>query len=386
MSPFNKTPVSDQYNLSIQQEIFRNTVVQVAYAGNKANHLATQREADTAIPIILPNGQPFYPGGAPRRNPAWNGIIMVESNANSDYNSLMVTLRRQSSSGFVGQIFYTFSKAMDEASNTGASESLRSPAALLDPNNLGRDWGLADFDSRHSVVANFSYPLPFRARSKAMGTVVNGWTFDGIGTFTAGQPFAARLASSVSRDLSSQLSERPDLKPGASQNPNHSDNVNTPMNLPDYLQTGASRRQYTTLQANSILSPNALNSFRFAFNRTRTFLNQAIIPDPGPQLDIIPGQPFGTIQVGAIIANGTRPITQLGTNNGKGAYRWWYNVFEWADDFNYVRRKHSLKTGVDMIRLRDNSYIEENNRELIPSPRSLLFWQVHPPACSQERL
>ena len=44
---------------------------------------------------------------------------------------------------------------------------------------------------------------------------------NGIGTFTAGLPFSARLASSVSRDLASTLAERPDLKPGATQNPNH---------------------------------------------------------------------------------------------------------------------------------------------------------------------
>src|SRR5262249_22213216 len=33
MAPVNKTPVVDQYNLSIQQEIYGNTIVQVAYAG-----------------------------------------------------------------------------------------------------------------------------------------------------------------------------------------------------------------------------------------------------------------------------------------------------------------------------------------------------------------
>src|SRR5262249_12982178 len=48
MSPLIKTPVNDQYNVSIQHEIFKNTLVQVAYAGNKANHLVEERETDTA--------------------------------------------------------------------------------------------------------------------------------------------------------------------------------------------------------------------------------------------------------------------------------------------------------------------------------------------------
>jgi carboxypeptidase family protein/TonB-dependent receptor-like protein len=221
MDPIEKTPVTDQYNVSIQQELFRNTVLQVSFAGNKANHLETGREADTPIPTILPNGQPFYPAGAPRRNTAWNGILLSATNANSVYNSLTVTLRKQTSSGFVGQIFYTFSKAMDNSTPTNTSDSQRAPTDTLDPANLGRDWSLAEFDSRHAVVFNFSYPIPFRAGSKALGAVVNGWTINGIGTFTAGLPFTARLAASVSRDLAGSLVERPNLKPGASQNPNH---------------------------------------------------------------------------------------------------------------------------------------------------------------------
>ncbi|OFV97502.1 MAG: hypothetical protein A3F68_03825 [Acidobacteria bacterium RIFCSPLOWO2_12_FULL_54_10] len=224
-TPFNKTPVNDQYNLSLQHEIFRNTVVQVAYAGNKANHLVSRRDTDTPIPTILPDGRKFFPPGAPRRNPAWAGITTYEAATNSHYNSVTVTLRRQSSSGFLGQIFYNFSKAMDEGSSMLGSDSARSASALLDPEDRARDWGLSDFDSRHNVVLNFSYPVPFRASSKALGAVVNGWTLDGIGTFTAGLPFTARLASSVSRNLANNFAERPDLKPGASQNPNQGTSV-----------------------------------------------------------------------------------------------------------------------------------------------------------------
>jgi carboxypeptidase family protein/TonB-dependent receptor-like protein len=237
MPPVDKVPVNDQYNVSLQQEIFRNTVVQVAYAGDHSNHLFGDREADTAIPTIcpaapcpagLPGGTKYFPAGAPRLNPAWAGIRLYSFNSNSVYNSVTVTLRRQSSSGFVGQIFYTFSKAMDEGSNGTTSDSVRSPSALLDPANRARDWGLSEFDSRHAVVANFSYPVPFRAGSNALGAVVNGWTLDGIGTFTAGLPFTARLAAAVSRDLSTQFSERPDLKPGASQNPNSGTSAGCP--------------------------------------------------------------------------------------------------------------------------------------------------------------
>jgi hypothetical protein len=84
---------------------------------------------------------------------------------------------------------------------------------------LAQDWGLSDFNSKHAVVANFSYQLPFRVDSKFAGAAVNGWTFDGIGTFTSGMPLTPRLSSSVSRDDSTQFVERPNLVPGFSNNP-----------------------------------------------------------------------------------------------------------------------------------------------------------------------
>lgn len=229
-APFLKTPVNYQYNLSIQQELFKNTVVEIAYAGNKANHLVSQREADTSVPTFcdsslancpsgLPDGTTYYAPGAPRINPVWAGIRLLDTNANSYYNSGTVTLRRQFANGLQGQVFYSFSKAMDEVSASNNGESAQSPTALLDPRDISRDWGLSNFNATHVVVGNFSYALPFRTQAKALGRVANNWTFSGIVTVSSGQPFTLRLASAVSRDQSSVLTERPDLRPGFSSNP-----------------------------------------------------------------------------------------------------------------------------------------------------------------------
>ena len=132
------------------------------------------------------------------------------------------------------------------------------------------------------------------------------------------------------------------------------DSLNAPQSIPPLVQILGSRRQYTTLQANSILGPKVLNNFRFAYNRTSNSLDQRFIPDPGPQLAIIPGQPFGAIAIGALITN-ARAITQLGGNSGSGASTYAYSIFEWGDDFSYIAGKHTLKTGVDIQRLRDNA-------------------------------
>jgi hypothetical protein len=233
MNPHQKTPVNDQYNLSIQQEVFKNTMVQVAYAGNRASHNETQIEGDMAASVIcstalsncpagVPDGAPYYPANSPRVNPAFAGLRYYQSNGVSEYDSVTFTLKHQSSSGLQGQIYYTFSKGLDDASVESSAEGLRSGQSIMYPGNYGLDWGLSDFDSKHSVVGYFTYPLPFRVDSRVLGTVVNGWKWDGIFTATSGLPFTAFLSASQSRNLSTAgLVERPNLNPGFSNNPTH---------------------------------------------------------------------------------------------------------------------------------------------------------------------
>jgi len=72
--------------------------------------------------------------------------------------------------------------------------------SLWDPFDRQRVYGLSDFYARHAVLANVSYSVLFRAGSKAVGAVVNGWTLDGIVTLQLGMPFTPRLNARVSRD------------------------------------------------------------------------------------------------------------------------------------------------------------------------------------------
>lgn len=231
--PSQKIPENIQYNLSIQREILKNTMIQVSYIGNRAEHLITETEGDGAAPIIcstalsncpagVADGQPFYPKGAARQNPAWNGIRYYQSNGNSEYDAGTILLRHQSASGLTGQIFYTFSKALDTDSTDSPGASLRSAQSIMYSADYARDWGLADFNSKHDLVANFTYPLPFRSESRFVGTIISGWRLDGIASFESGQPFTPLLATSNSRNLSTAgIADRPNLIPGFSNNPTH---------------------------------------------------------------------------------------------------------------------------------------------------------------------
>ena len=314
-APIMKTPVSDQYSLSIQHEIFKNTVVEIAYAGDEASHLEMQREGDTPIPTILANGQEFFPAGAPRRNPTWAGIHYYSMDGKSNYNSLTATLRRQFSSGFQGQIFYTYAKALDNTSSVNSTDSQRSPNAILDAANPSRDWGLSDTDFRQALVYNFSYLLPFRASSKALEAVVSGWTLESIGTFTTGHPFTARLSKNVSQDQNSTLADRPDLVLGASNNPNHAASigcpgfaVGTPLGNADHWFdpcsfTSPLAGTYGDVGRNTIIGP-GLEDVDFGLEKRFTLRNEVNATFKTEVFNIFNHANFGLPTATALVASG----------------------------------------------------------------------------------
>jgi hypothetical protein len=231
LAPYQKTPTNYQYNVSIQQELWRNTVAQVAYAGNGAHHLLTEVEADSATPTVcgagncpagVPSGALYYPAGAARRNPAFNGIRWYQSNGDSSYNSISFSIRHQSVKGLQGQIFYTYAKAMDDSSNTSPGESLRSPQSAMNPENPKLDWALSDFNAKHVVVGNMSYAIPYHPQSHVLDLVAGGWSVNAITSFSSGLPFTALLATNNSRNLTTAgQADRPNLVPGATNNPTH---------------------------------------------------------------------------------------------------------------------------------------------------------------------
>jgi hypothetical protein len=223
-TPTEKTPDVYQYNLSIGQEIAKNTVLQVAYAGSQGRHLETEREADTFTPTFIDGNpaDPYYPAGSPRLNPNFSDIQQIQMNGNSSYNSVTVSLHTRTSKGLEGQIAYTYAKSLDDSSTDSASDSDRSDQNVLNPFDLRQDWGLSDFNVKHAVVGNLVYPLPFRAASRALGAVVNDWKLDGIATVQTGMPFTARITGAGPSQFDGNITNnpfRPNLIPGASNNP-----------------------------------------------------------------------------------------------------------------------------------------------------------------------
>jgi hypothetical protein len=225
-----KEPTKIQYNLTLQQQVMKNTVLEVAYIGSESHYLQRSGEWNPSTP--LPDGtfpnlpstcKPSNPNCLTiqknRINPNFASLPTYRFDGNADYNALQVILRRRSVSGLQYQVFYTYSHSIDTKSTIAGGESRQEANTVLDFLHPGRDRGRSSFDARHNLVPTITYPFPFRFQHKALGLIAGGWTVNGIGTFRTGEPFTERVGTNVSRNGDRWSPDRPNLNPGFSNNP-----------------------------------------------------------------------------------------------------------------------------------------------------------------------
>jgi len=213
ISEFPHNPYVQQWSMSVQRELARNTTLEVNYVGNKGTHLLNRINIGQGLPpsdvafcnaqdssgayINLKNGD--CPASA--RRPFQNittGLGFLDSmwNGYSNYNAGNVKLERRSSSLALVAV-YTWAKSTDDKSAAAGVGGTNAFAGHMDEHNPRLDHGLSDFDVKHRFVTSLVYQLPFgRGKkfggnmNKAADMAVGGWQVTAITTFQKGFPFS----------------------------------------------------------------------------------------------------------------------------------------------------------------------------------------------------
>ena len=214
-----KTPTMYHYNVSFQQQLTKNNMVEVALVGSRGVNLLRNYEGNTAYPVVQPDGSYFYPPGAPTRNPNFGPIFVLTSDAHSWYKSVQVRWVRQLSGGLQFQASYTGAKSEDEASNLQRGQGRNSPSFTQIPDRPDLDKGYASFHVAHAVSASAVYELPRVSGPRVLAAIVNGWQVGGILRAQSGTPFTAETGFNRSRDGSTTVADRPNVRAGQSDNP-----------------------------------------------------------------------------------------------------------------------------------------------------------------------
>jgi Carboxypeptidase regulatory-like domain len=215
----NKLPYAEHFNLSIQRELSKSTVLTLAYVGTEGHRLITQREAnpgDAALCMQLnaegaidttagtpgcgpgnendvfqrPDGSFVYSTRNKILNPNFcpgsalqvcfgSGNTNTLTAANSIYNAAQITVERKAND-FTFLAAYTFAKGLDDSSAFNDLVNFQDP-------KLSR--GLSSSDITHNFVVSYVWAIPFdRAFGNAPKRLTQGWQIQGITRFSTGFP------------------------------------------------------------------------------------------------------------------------------------------------------------------------------------------------------
>jgi hypothetical protein len=254
VDPHLQNPRTGKWNLSLQRELWSQTVLTLAYTGSRGVHLVSRFEYVRPEPVRLDDGRWFYPPGGEIMNPSFARLNWYSTGSSSHYHGMQVGLHRRTSAGLRVGAAYTFAKSTDTSSANWAGEA--GDTTIMTPFDIRLDRALSNFDVRHNLIVDFSYDLPFGQNlSGVSGALVKGWQLAGI--FQAMSGFPETITSD--RRLTHPLifsGGRPDLVPGASNNP--------VLGGPDqYFDVNAFAPQQTgfhgTLGRNTLIGPGLLN-------------------------------------------------------------------------------------------------------------------------------
>jgi hypothetical protein len=198
----NQLPYAEDYNLSIEREVAKATVLTLAFVGTQGHKLISQTDANPgsaslcsqlnalgATPTCgpygeqtvytLPNGQTVA-GTRTTLGPAFGASNTLTANiANSNYNSLQISLERKASDvSFL--VAYTYAKAIDNASAFGD---------WVNYSNYRLSRSLSSYDEMNNLVASYNWAIPFNKWfSGGPSRLTSGWNISGISRFASGFP------------------------------------------------------------------------------------------------------------------------------------------------------------------------------------------------------
>jgi hypothetical protein len=194
-------PRSTNFNLNVQYQIDKATVMTIGYVGTIARHLegAYNLNAAGQAPGINPVAAAagctdsnvwYVPACAATfpYNPAVYGNIGIQTtDLSSNYNSLQASVNRRFSNGLQFQASYTWSRYFDYTSSLENS-AFNGPG--FNALNFAQNYGPSANDAPQRLVASWTYVLPFYKFGHHWKRLTDDWQLNGIATFQSGFPVA----------------------------------------------------------------------------------------------------------------------------------------------------------------------------------------------------
>ena len=118
--------------------------------------------------------------------------------------------------------------------------------------------------------------------------------------------------------------------------------------VPGFPAFHLARNQYGTVQDRTTFGPEWINELRFGVNRT-TASSSIDNTHPGLSISLVPGRPFGMIDIAGMSLLGNSPVFPIGDFS---------TVYQVQDQLSRTIGRHTLKFGVEFRRLQNNGTLD----------------------------
>jgi len=201
-----KVEYNEVWNLSLEREIGRSTVLSVAYIGSRTVHA----DSSTVLNVPLPG-----PGNISARRPVpqLSQFNTIRWDGWATYNALAVDIKRRFSRDLTFDANWTWSHSIDDASDPGATlNEANLPQNVYDRSS---EKASSSFDHRHRAAISLVYQIPAPSNTRWIKAVLGQWQTGSYFTAQSGAPFTINISSDQAN-----IGAGPAQRPNASGNPN----------------------------------------------------------------------------------------------------------------------------------------------------------------------
>ena len=217
-----KIPRIYEWNLTIQQELASNWLVQVGYVGTKSNNLYDHESSNlnqplqpadinfTSDPTLDPLGTGNYGRPYFSVRPGLTTVLPLDiARLSMFYNAFQASAEHRFSNGFNVLAAYTYAKSV------GTADGNVQQCDVQNAHNIAAEKGPNTPDFRHRLTVSYVYDLPY-GKGKHFGGSASGvaraalgdWQVSGLTTLRSGEAFDALLGGDVTN--TGVTSARPD--------------------------------------------------------------------------------------------------------------------------------------------------------------------------------
>jgi hypothetical protein len=179
-SRYLKTPYTQQWNFTVERELFREMVVRATYRGIRSDRIPYSANINKPYASASPANASIF------NYPLLSNVNFVQDGGIQKLHAFDLSVERKYSSGLTFQAGWTWGKNISDVGNDGESASIENPY------NRAREMADVDFMPRHRFTGQVIYQLPLgnghpSLLPKPLELVLGNWQTSVVTVFQTGQ-------------------------------------------------------------------------------------------------------------------------------------------------------------------------------------------------------